>query len=153
MDGVICNNNSTLIGINQYGYFAKLYAIPSILAGLIDSYYLSSSSKNELFDYESLKNPLIKLINYLNLFFIILLFSVLIGIKLSLWTNLLASLAIFNSLLLRWRITFLFHRIRKKTILKDSTIFETINITFFLFSFLLFFLLIHNQLLDNEYLF
>ncbi len=143
----------TLIGINQYGYFAKLYAIPSILAGLIDSYYLSSSSKNELFDYESLKNPLIKLINYLNLFFIILLFSVLIGIKLSLWTNLLASLAIFNSLLIRWRITFLFHRIRKKTILKDSTIFETINITFYLFSFLLFFLLIQNQLLDNDYLF
>ena len=142
-----------LIGIEQYGYFAKLYSIPSILAGIIDSYYLSTSSEKDFFNYQSLKKPLMRLINYINIMIIILLLLILIGFKLNLQTNLLASLAIFNSLFLRWNTTFIFHRVRKETILKDSTIFEILNISFYFFAFSIFFILVKNGLLKSDYLF
>ena len=87
----------TLIGIKQYGYFAKLYALPSILAGFIDSYYLSSSEN--IFNYKKqIKSNLISLLSYINIFLIIILFLILFEVNLKVQTNLLASLSIFISL-------------------------------------------------------
>ena len=141
-----------LIGVKQYGYFAKLYALPSILAGFIDSYYLSSSDK--VFNYKKrIKDIFIGLISYINIFIIIILFLILFGVNINFQTNLLASFSIFISLFLRWKVTFLFHRIRNKTILKDSTVFEIINLGFYLFSFLFFFYLNSKNLIIKEYLF
>lgn len=142
----------TLIGIKQYGYFAKLYSLPSILAGFIDSYYLSSSEN--IFNYKKqIKSNLISLLSYINIFLIIILFLILFEVNLKVQTNLLASLSIFISLFLRWKVTFLFHRIRNKTILKDSTVFEIINLVFYLFSFLFFFYLKFKNLISEDYLF